>query len=337
MTLGNEQAKPLVCLYEDRVYQIPGVKILLLSLARYCPEWPVRLRFPGVPASLRQWLRQYPHVELLDEQLPVSGSFNVKPSVLLDGLQTGAPVCLWIDTDVLINGSLEYLEAIDSRTLVVTQDPWEYADGSTHRSHTWALAFGRPLPGPLNSAVVRITPDHKDLLTAWSSLISSDKYLAEQAKPIPLRNSHMLGDQDVLSALLASAEFAGIPVVRLRHGVQILQHHGAGAYAPMLRWQNLCKGMPALLHAMGTVKPWRMPPHPSPFRNPRDYYERTYLELSPYLHFARQYESQLEENCDWMRMHTLAARVWTLTGMHHPALKGTFQAILHRLANRRRG
>lgn len=331
---------PLVSLYEDRAYQLPGLKLLLLSLARYCPSWPVRLRFPAAPESFRNWLRRYPQVELIDQRLDVSGSYNVKPAVLLDALATGAEACLWLDTDVLVNGKLDFLAALDPQTIAVTQDPWEYADGSTHRSRTWELGEGRSLPGPLNSAVVRVTPAHHDLLLAWQDLLGTSRYLAEQAKEVHLRHGHMLGDQDVLSALLASQRFAGIPILLLRHGVEILQHHGAGAYALKHRWRSLAQGLPPLIHAMGSVKPWRMPAHPSPLRAPRDYYERVYLELSPYVHVARGYEDEIAEDDaaesnDWLRLHTLAGRVGTVAWMNQPALKGTLQAFLHGLGRKK--
>ena len=83
----------LVCLYEDRPNQVTGLKILLLSLERYCPTWPVRLQFPGIPDSFRAWLRRFSQVSLCEERLPSSGSYNVKPAVLLDGLATGAESC----------------------------------------------------------------------------------------------------------------------------------------------------------------------------------------------------------------------------------------------------
>jgi hypothetical protein len=320
----------LVCLYEDRPNQVAGLKILLLTLKRYCPTWPIRLRFPGIEDPFRAWLKRFPQLTLFEEPLPSSGSYNVKPAILLDGLATGADACLWLDTDVFVNGSLDFIAAVPPATIVVTQDPWEYPDGSTHRCATWGLVSGRSLPGPLNSATVRVTRHHEELLHAWQRVIGTEAYLAEQAKPTEQRNQHMLGDQDALSALLASKEFCYIPVKRLMHTNEILQHHGAGAYGPMQRWSNLIHGMPPLIHAMGTVKPWKMPERPGLLSSPRDYYERTYLELSPYVHSARQYRSELEEDAGWLDTRTFAAMVGTLAAFNWPALKGLVQATLHR-------
>ena len=115
----------LVCLYEDRLQQIPGLKILLLSLDRHCSDWPIRLRFPKIPDSFRRWLELVPQVSLFEESLPSRGSFNVKPSVLLDGLSTGASLCLWLDTDILVHSDLNFVTEIPPETIVVTQDPWD--------------------------------------------------------------------------------------------------------------------------------------------------------------------------------------------------------------------
>src|ERR1700730_1846563 len=174
----------LVCLYEDRPTQVAGLKILLLTLDRYCPAWPIRLRFPGIADSFRTWLKRFSQVSLYEEKLSSSGSYNVKPAVLLDGLTGGTTTsCLWLDTDVFVNHNLAFIDAFPPEVVVVTQDPWEYSDGSTQRSGTWGLKPGRSLPGPLNTAVVRVTRHHERLLRAWQSAILTERYLHEQAKP----------------------------------------------------------------------------------------------------------------------------------------------------------
>jgi len=320
----------VVCLYEDRPTQVAGLKILLLTLDRYCPAWPVRLRFPGISGSFRTWLKRFSQVSLQEEKLLSSGSYNVKPAVLLDGLADETTTsCLWLDTDVCVNRSLEFIAAIPPEVVVVTQDPWEYSDGSTHRSATWGLQAGRSLPGPLNTAVVRVTRHHERLLCAWQSAIQTERYLHEQTKPAVQRDQHMLSDQDALSALLASEEFSSIPVRRLMHPTEILQHHGSAAYGPYQRGLNVLHGMPSLIHAMGTVKPWNMPDRPNLFNSPRDYYERSYLELSPYVHSARKFRAVLDEPAEWLDIHTLYGMAGTVAAFDRPLLKGLVQAALH--------
>jgi hypothetical protein len=335
MEAPQSSGPTLVCLYEDRPYQIAGLKILLLSLERYCSYWPIRLRFPDIPKSFRAWLQRFSQVRLHEERLPSSGSYDVKPSVLLDGLASGADTCLWLDTDILVNRNLDFVTSMQPDTIVATQDPWEYPDGSTHRCATWNLIEGRSLPGPLNSSVIRVSKQHEVLLDAWRQVLLTEAYVAEQAKPVARRNQHLLSDQDAFSALLASQEFASIPVVRLLHSGEILQHHGAGAYRLRHRWSNLKQGMPPLIHAMGSVKPWRMPDRPSLFSSSRDYYERTYLELSPYVHYARQYRSLLDEDACWLDTQTLPGRVGSIMALNRPQLKGVMQAAVHRVLSPR--
>ena len=99
----------LICLYEDRS-QLPGLKLLILSLRRYCPSWPIRLRFPGMSDRF-DYARIIPNVTAIDQELCISGSYNIKPTVLLDGLSV-SDECIWIDTDVLANGQMTFLQRI---------------------------------------------------------------------------------------------------------------------------------------------------------------------------------------------------------------------------------
>ena len=319
----------LVCLYEDRREQLPGLKLAILSLSRYNSAWPIRLRFPGASSEFRSWLERFPNLSLIDEKIAGAGSYNVKPSVLLDGLRN-SDECLWLDTDVIVNASLGLVQDDSPETVTVAQDPWEYASGSTHRCRSWGLEPGRDLSGPLNTAVLRVSSRHGELLSAWRDILADEDYLREQRKPAKERNQHLLGDQDALSALLASTRFQSIPVHLLRHSREILQHHGAGAYGLKHRWQNLRADLPPLIHAMGTVKPWKAPDHPNFVSQSRDYYERIYLELSPYVHVARQYQASLEEETGWMDVQTIAGKLDSWIALGHPCLKGALQATVHR-------
>jgi hypothetical protein len=319
----------LVCIYEDRPLQVPGLKLLVLSLSRHCPTWPILVRFPRMGEHLEKWLGSFRNVTVSKEPLAVSGSYNVKPTVLLDGLSIDKE-CIWLDTDVLVNGDLAPLVRVSWETLIATQDPWEYASGSTHRCGTWGLPAGRDLPGPLNSAFLRVSTHHQTLLSTWQRLLGRQVYLSEQGKPVRERNAHMLSDQDALSAIAASLDFSDVPVRRLQHSAEIMQHHGAGAYGLSQRYTNLRNGLPPLLHAMGTVKPWRAPNHPKLLGDFRNYYERTYLELSPYVHLARRYRALLGEDADWMDLHTVAARMSSVITMGNPCFKGMAQALAHR-------
>jgi hypothetical protein len=69
---------------------------------------------------------------------------------------------------------------------------------------------------------------------------------------------------------------------------------------------------------------------PSILSSPRDYYERSYLELSPYVHTARQFRAALDEEAGWMDIQTMYGMAGTLLAFNRPALKGFIQAALHR-------
>jgi hypothetical protein len=327
--------KPLVCLYEDRPSQIAGLKLLLLSLSGFCPDWPILLNFPNLPSSLRYWLGRIPGLQLTSVPFAGCGSYNVKPQVLAAGLATGADRCVWLDTDVLVRAPIANLFDLPADTLLVTEDPWVYSGGSSYRAHVWGLPPGRSLQGPMNTGVVSVTQEHTALLAAWQRLMSKEWYVAEQKLPVDERNRLALGDQDVLSALLASEEFAAVPLELLRHGSEILHHHGAGAFAGAERWKCVLHGIPPLLHAMGSTKPWLMQHRPQLCKAPRAYYERYYLEMSPYVHLARTYRSLMDEDCSWMDVQTAPGRLSAMLLRVHPALAGVSQAVLHRLNHTR--
>jgi hypothetical protein len=81
---------------------------------------------------------------------------------------------------------------------------------------------------------------------------------------------------------------------------------------------------------MGTIKPWRAPQAVSLWRSRRDYYERLYLELSPYVNAARAYKKQLGGDQDWMQIKTAVGAISSLTSLGNPALRGFMQGTLHR-------
>ncbi len=322
--------KSLICLHEDRHRQIPGLKLLLLSLRRFSPDWPILLNFPDMPGSLREWLERISGLQLISVTFAGPGSYNVKPQVLAAGLATGAERCVWLDTDVLVRAPIARLFDVPSDTLLVTEDPWVYPLGSSQRARVWGLPIGRSLQGPVNTAVLSVTQQHATLLAVWQRLMSEEWYITEQKLPVEKRNSLALGDQDLLSALLASEEFASVPLELLRHSSEVLHHHGAGAFAGPERWKSLRRGVPPLLHAMGTIKPWLVQHRPRLRKDARNYYERYYLEMSPYVHAARSYRHLMEEDCSWMDVQTAPGKFSAALLRVHPALAGVSQALLHR-------
>jgi hypothetical protein len=121
----------------------------------------------------------------------------------------------------------------------------------------------------------------------------------------------MITDQDVLTALLGSADFADVPLLLLKRGVNIAQCFGAGGFTPWERIRCLASGLPPLVHAMGT-KPWEREPNPPKLRlsasGLREYLEFLHLELNPYNALARHYRSAAQEKLSWSDLVTMPAR-----------------------------
>lgn len=319
----------LIVAYENRAKSIVGLKLLVLSLAKHCKNWPIHIRYPEPPGELRRWLASFSEVTLCEDPIQLDGAgYNIKPTLLLEALTSGARSCCWLDTDLLIKGNIDFLEDISDEELVVTQEPWETPDGSTLRSSTWGLEPGRQLPGPLNSAVIRVTNAHRELLQAWSELLRNAFYQKEQSRPSGQQHPHMISDQDALSALLASDHFSTVPVRRLKHPSEILQHHGAHAYGPRRRFEVLRSGMPPILHAMGASKPWTV--EDLPYHGARMWWERLFQELSPYTHIARGYKPLLDPNeRQWLERQTIAGNVCRWISRDNDALRGFTHAMIY--------
>src|SRR5262249_26073640 len=110
----------------------------------------------------------------------------------------------------------------------------------------------------LNTAVIRVTTEHYSLLQKWAELLGSEQYQrwqhvewTETAMP-PV---HLVGDQDVLTALLASVEYSQVPVRMLNRGKAIIQYFTLKGYTTAERIRNLFTGVPAFVHSQGP-KPW---------------------------------------------------------------------------------
>ena len=319
----------IVCLYEDRPTDLAGVKLAILSLARHCPGLKVALTCPAATGEFRAFIARHPQVTLDENAEWVGQGFNVKPLILARLLERHDEV-VWLDNDVIVNGDFrQWLTPLTPETVAIAEDPWSYAGGGKERCLAWGLAFGRDLPGPMNTCFLRFTRAHLPLLLAWRNLTRRADYLAAQAKPVYERPVHMLSDQDVITALLASSEFAALPVRMIASGREIIQHHGAGAYTPKWRLRHLFAGFPPLVHAMG-VKPWRLK-EKATLRDKKGYYTAVYVELSPYVALARAYRAELGEPAPWLNTRTAAGWVCRVGGLFHPALAGLPQSFMHRV------
>lgn len=316
---GDDQ--PVVCIAENRASCEPALRLLVASLARHSPDCRVRLFAPSATPDFTVWLAGYPQVGLSIE--PFAGGwdkYEVKPKALLAVLREGAASAVWIDSDIVVTSDFRgLLRGLAQDEIVVTEEALSALDPGVSENAAptrgWRLPVGRILPIAPNSGVVRVTPAHVPLLEAWRTLLESAEYRDAQALPWAQRPVHCFGDQEVLAALLCSADYADVPVRMLRRGRDIVQYFGTAGFTVRDRLRSLWRGLPPLVHSQG-YRPWW----------PQTAWEgpgflRLYYELSPYTVLAQRNAAVLADR-GWLRAPSRAARMLRLAGLRSPALTG---------------
>ncbi len=321
----------VVCIHDDRPRSIVGIKLAVLSLRTHCPGLPIVISFPDPPAAFCTWVESLTDVKIVSYPDLKKLGWNVKPILLLRLLEAGHDQVIWMDSDIIANGdALTPLLNYSHDTLVATQETyWAQENGGSFRTIAWGLTPGRNLPCTVNTGVMRVTHDHIPLLQAWQTMSNHPAFVHAQSLPWYERPLHMVGGQDVLTALLGSTEFPDLPIVLLKRGVDIAQCFDSAGFTATERFQSLSKGLPPLIHAMG-FKPWQKMPQPPPLQDPqqsrlrslRDYYSYLALELSPYIPIARHYREALDEDTTWMETKTPWGQLMEKVVASHPILQG---------------
>lgn len=333
----------IVCIHEDRIEHITGVKLAILSLSKHCPKTPLLVSFPNAPDTFRVWINSQPYVQFLDEPKLADLGWNIKPVLLLHCLEMGYSDVLWLDADIIVNQDFrQRFSSLDDKILLVAPEYyWGPEQGGSSRTLTWGLRVGRSLSATVNTGIVRVTPYHIDLLKAWQLLLNHSAYISAQKKPTESRPLAMLGDQEVLTALLGSEEFSYIPIEFLERGNGIAQCLGSAGYTPAERFQSLFSHLPIFVHAMGG-KPWRRTFYVAIAQKEswsnrnrlRAYYDSLHLQLSPYLALACQYREQLGEDTDWINIESIPARCLSTLFWGHPTLQELPLSVLESAARR---
>jgi hypothetical protein len=307
----------VICISEDRKSCETPVKLLVLSIAHYCPGVRIELFYPPADTVFRDWLKRCPHVHLNVEPFVDARGFNVKPLALLAVLDSGYDDVVWIDSDIIIARDFRrYFQDLSADTLVATEEALYGAypeDPDAMRARAWGFPVGRVLKHAANSCVVRVTNLHRPLLERWRQLLESSIYRSAQEMLWSERPTHMYGDQDVLTALLASSEFAEVPLHFLQRGREIIQYFGPCGYTVKERVMHMVHEPPAFLHSQ-VSKPWHNTPPPGK-NNLRLYFEQMYLDLSPYTLEACRFKAELEEDCSWMRPRISGALLLRAAGL----------------------
>lgn len=326
--------KSTFCVAEDRKSCEPCLKLLLLSLRRHIPEAPVSLFYPPASEPFIDWMQKCPQVQLQAKPLKNGYGWNVKPQAIMHLLDEGFDEVIWIDSDVIVNRDLfPVFSNLPGNTVVVTEHTLseERFDGDALRARLWGLAPGRSLPFGLSSGVVRVTKKNYGLMERWWQLLQSEPYQQAQRTPWQQRQIHMLGDQDVLTALLTSKEFAHIPIHILRRGKHIIQFDGVYGYTLAERLRNLLGDGPSFVHS-GAGKPWSEGWELDRDRFVREYIKKVYLDISPYTLSAIRFKDELGSKTDWMEPHFALSRILRSLGIGHAPLVGLPMAVFADLA-----
>lgn len=325
----------IFCLYEDRADHEIGLRLALVSLARRHPSARVVVFAPKASEELRAWTAGRPGVELDSKRAFGHGGWDTKPQCLLALLDRGADEVIWLDTDLIVTADfLPWMNSLTAEEMVVAQDPTHLPhQGMVNRAVAWGLGKGRDLGVTVNSAVLRVTPGHRELLVAWARLLDRPDYRQAQALHFLNRPYHLAGDQDALGALLGSADFAAARVRVLRSGREIL--HSGGLLMDSLegRCFRLVRPFfrPLFVHAIAT-KPWIVLQERAGQAGLEWWLMRLSCEVSTYVAHARIFRREVGEPCPWLERNTVSGRCLRLLGFGNDALRGLPLVVAIRLA-----
>jgi hypothetical protein len=284
----------------------------------------IRLFFPPAKDEFVSWIKQYEQVQLDLDPLPNAYSHNVKPQALLHLLDEGHDSIVWIDSDIIVARDISRLfNKLSVDLLVLTEEAMCRAryDPDGLRARLWGFKVARIHPFVLNTGVIRVTKAHWALLSRWRELLESDQYAKIQRLDWRSRPPHMIGDQDVLTALLASEEYADVPLKILERGRDIIQYFGSHGYTISERLSNVLIARPTFIHSQGP-KPWIHRWQRGAAISAREKWEMLYLDLSPYTLTAWKYRDSLDSDTSWMQSHSVFSSFLRRLGLWHPPLVG---------------
>ena len=205
------------------------------------------------------WLHAQPNASRVELTNVTGTTWNIKPSVLLELLDSH-PDVVWLDSDIIVAGDIE--RSPQRPAAGCSRCRRGNLLGSAPRRRFQDLVRGgwsRHAHLRLHHQQRRASCHARSSARCWrrgSRCSPIPAYLQAQAGPWYERPLHMVGDQEALTGLLGSAEFAHLPIRFLQRGSVIAQCFGpAGLHAVGAGAGPLCTGGPALIHAMGP-KPW---------------------------------------------------------------------------------
>ncbi len=168
----------IICIAEDRESCEPALKLLILSLDKYCGKLPINVFYPPARPGFRSWIGRYPQVTVHTSPLPGAHGWNVKPQALLYLMDQGFDQIIWIDCDIIITRDFtRMLSGLDPHVIAVAEEAlWgSHDDIDALRARLWGFDVGRSLPFTLNTGVLRVTRLHYRLLQRWREVLEFGK------------------------------------------------------------------------------------------------------------------------------------------------------------------
>lgn len=309
-----------LCTFENRESHLIGSKILALSLEKFCTNFHLTIFLPHDLMDFKIWADQHcKNVTVREGSFEKSG-WNIKPEVLLKMLED-ANHAVWIDSDIICVRDLnEMLANIDPMNLVLAQDALPYPK-ENERTAFFSLSTKRKLEKSINSCFIRVTKSeyHINVLRSWSQLMSTQKYKSNQDSPFAERPDYMIGDQDVLEAVLAS-EIAGstseLPITYLRSGNELITTIVPEAFSVSQRIRASYLKRPFLIHGQGT-QPWVA------MHWGRGFLGTPRWQLSAYLATVKRIKLYLDDNIDnWTNNRSILTKFCRFVTLGHPYMQG---------------
>jgi hypothetical protein len=313
------------CSYENRPEALDGLILMVESVCQVDPEIRLHLTVPEAPEAVQACAKR--HSQVVVSAAPPDGvaGWDVKPRLLLQELEAGAADAVWLDADLIVTRSLTQTLREFPPTALLVAEEWDRPP-AVHVAQLWDWPSARPVR-PVNSCFIRATPVHRPLLQRWREMTRAPRYREAQARPFEQRPWYLASDQVLLTALLGSAEFAGIQGDYLNVGRHIVQCAGSSGYRPIHRLLDLGRGLPPLIHCIGR-KPWMDQPEQ---RRLRRYLLDLAVDVSPYVLAARRVACEIGTRPPWVKPRTSLGSLLRTLGAGHPGLAGMPLAIMQAL------
>ena len=317
-----------ICVAEDRISDEDPIRLCLASASRVNPDTAIVAFLPNASKSLQRWLAGQPRVELRSKLVDGKFGWNIKPDALLTVMDGGYETAWWIDSDVICLRSLNSrYKQLDRRLFLAAEEALSgsYEDHGA-RARGWGFYPSRNFGFPLNSGVLRASREHIALLLKWREMLESPEYRSVQLLDWEQRPLHLAGDQDVLTALLCSEQYAHTDVHILQRGSDIIQYYGSSCYTVRERLGNLLNGGPTFVHSQG-FKPWRDTDARGKSVIAR-HFRQLLSDTSVYLLEAQRLRGATELDLPWTRASTAPGRALRLMGFKSKVLTGLPLAVV---------